>query len=168
MDRRHRDPKICFAPGRQIVQIFLTESTSPGYMWWWWVDKSCPTVCNPMDCSPPGSSVHGILQARILEWVAISLSREPSWPRDGTHVSCIAGRFLRRWATPVLYWNGTTAVLKGAIFALGRQNPVCFVHMPEWLGKSEAHISTYSASILNICLIQNHFPKLLSHDTNVM
>ena len=45
-----------------------------------------------MDCSPPGSS-HGILQARILEWVAISYSRESSWPRDGAQVSCLAGRF---------------------------------------------------------------------------
>ena len=47
-----------------------------------------------MDCSPPGSSVHGILQARILEWVAMSSSRGSSWPRDWTQVSCIAGRFL--------------------------------------------------------------------------
>ena len=49
-----------------------------------------------MDCSPPGSSVHGILQARILEWVAISISRESSWPRDRTRVSCIAGRFFTK------------------------------------------------------------------------
>ena len=47
-------------------------------------------LCNPMDCSPPGSSVHGILQARILEWVAISSSKGSSWPRDGTYVSCIS------------------------------------------------------------------------------
>ena len=47
------------------------------------------TLCNSMDCSPPGSSDHGILQARILEWVAISYSRESSWLRDQTHVSCI-------------------------------------------------------------------------------
>ena len=44
--------------------------------------KSCTTVCDPMDCSPPGSSVHGILQARILEWVAISFSSGPSQPRS--------------------------------------------------------------------------------------
>ena len=50
--------------------------------------KSCPTLCDPMNCSPPGSSVHGILQARILEWVAISFSRGSSQPRDWTHVSC--------------------------------------------------------------------------------
>ena len=48
----------------------------------------------PMDCSPPGSSVHGILQARILEWVAISFSSRSFQPRDQTKVSCIAGRFF--------------------------------------------------------------------------
>ena len=42
------------------------------------VAQSCPTLCNPMDCSPPGSSVHGIFQARVLEWVAISFSGGPS------------------------------------------------------------------------------------------
>ena len=52
-----------------------------------------------MDCSPPGSSVHGILQARIVEWVVIFFSRGSSWPRDQTWVSCIAGRFCTIWAT---------------------------------------------------------------------
>ena len=46
------------------------------------VAQSCPTLCDPMDCSLPGSSAHGILQARILEWVAISFSRRSSRPRD--------------------------------------------------------------------------------------
>ena len=54
----------------------------------------CLTLCNPMDCSLPGSSVHGILQARILEWVAISFSRGSSRPRDRTWASCIAGSFF--------------------------------------------------------------------------
>ena len=55
------------------------------------------TLCDPMDCSPPASSVHGILQARILEWVAMPSSRESSQPRDCTQVSCgsrIAGSFF--------------------------------------------------------------------------
>ena len=56
------------------------------------VAQSCPTLCDPMDCSLPGSSVHGIFQARILEWVAISFSRGSSQPRDQTRVSLIAGR----------------------------------------------------------------------------
>ena len=61
------------------------------------VAKSCPALCDPMDCSLPGSSVHGISQARILEWVAITYSRRSSWPRDHTCVSCvscIAGGFF--------------------------------------------------------------------------
>ena len=61
--------------------------------------QSCLTLCDPMDCSPPGSSVHGILQARILEWVAISFSRGSSLPGDRTQVSCIAGRHFNLWAT---------------------------------------------------------------------
>ena len=58
------------------------------------VVQPCPAFCDPMDCSPPGSSVHGILQAKILEWIAISFSRGSSGPRDWTWVSCTAGRFL--------------------------------------------------------------------------
>ena len=63
------------------------------------VAQSCPTLCNPMDCSLLGFSVHGIFQARVLEWVAISFSRGSSWPRDRTQVSCIAGRHFTLWAT---------------------------------------------------------------------
>ena len=53
------------------------------------VAQFCPILCDPMDCSPPGSSVHGISQARILEWVAISFSRGSSQSWNGTHISCI-------------------------------------------------------------------------------
>ena len=63
------------------------------------VGQSCPTLCDPMDCSPPGFFVRGILQARILEWVAIPFSRGSSWPRDQTRVSHIAGRFFTNWTT---------------------------------------------------------------------
>ena len=59
------------------------------------VAQSCPTLCNPMGCSPPDSSVHGVLQARILEWVAIPFSRRSSQSRDWTWVSCIAGHQRR-------------------------------------------------------------------------
>ena len=61
--------------------------------------QSCPTLWHLTDYSPPGSSVHGILQARILEWVAIPFSRGSSQPRDQTQVFCIAGRFFTIWAT---------------------------------------------------------------------
>ena len=62
------------------------------------VAQLCPTFCDPMDCSPPGSSVHRILQARILAWVAIPFSRGSSQPRDWTQVSGIVGRLFTLWA----------------------------------------------------------------------
>ena len=58
------------------------------------VAQSCPTLCDPMDCSLPGSSVLGIFQAIVLDWVAISFPRGPSHPRDRTQVSGIAGGFF--------------------------------------------------------------------------
>ena len=71
------------------------------------IAQSCPTLCNHMDCSPPGSSVHGILQARILEWVAISFSRGSSRPSDQTLVFCIAGGSLPSEPSgkPIIYSN---------------------------------------------------------------
>ena len=73
------------------------ESTSCLIMCACWVAQSCPTLCDPKDRSPPGFSVHGILQARILKWVAIPSSRGSSWLRDQTwisYVSCICRRIL--------------------------------------------------------------------------
>ena len=61
--------------------------------------QSGPTLCDPTDYSPPGSSAHGILQARILEWVAIFSSRGSFWPTDQTCISCIIRRVLHHWAT---------------------------------------------------------------------
>ena len=83
-----------------------SQSTRTGYLFYIavfyivvLVTQSCLTPCDPMDCSLPGSSVHGILQARILEWVAMPSSRGSSWPRDLTWISCIAGRFFNLRAT---------------------------------------------------------------------
>ena len=58
--------------------------------------QSCPALCDPIDYSLPGSSIHGIFQERFLEWLAISYFRESCWPRDQTHISCVAlvGRFF--------------------------------------------------------------------------
>ena len=102
-----QDPPVCFSVSGNLIPFNqnwpyywnFPESDFPsskvtGYL----ADKSvlfilcmrahsCPTLCTPVDCSPPGSSVYGIFQAKILEWVAIS-SRGSSWPRDQTHVSC--------------------------------------------------------------------------------
>ena len=70
------------------------------------VAQPCPTLCDRMDCSPSGPYVHGILQARILEWVAMPFSRRSSHPRDWTWVSYIADRFFTIWATKPVYPYG--------------------------------------------------------------
>ena len=72
------------------------------------VVQSCPTLCDPMDCSLLGSSIHGIFQARILEWVAVSFSRGSSRPRDWTRVSRIVGRRFTIWATKEVLSNKVT------------------------------------------------------------
>ena len=68
-------------------------------MRWSGIAQSCPTLCDPIDCSLPGSSINGTFQARVLEQVAISFSRGSSRPRDQTQVSRIAGRRFTIWAT---------------------------------------------------------------------
>ena len=80
-----QDQPLCYRQDGQLT---------PTCPWTWKsVAKSCLTLCDPMDYSPPGSSVYGILPARILEWVAIFSSRGSSWPRDQTRISCI-GRWI--------------------------------------------------------------------------
>ena len=74
------------------------------------VTQSCPTLCDSMDCSPPGSSVHGILQARILEWVAIPFSRGSLWTRDWNPASCTVGRFFILWATREALLSSYTSI----------------------------------------------------------
>ena len=92
---------------------------TPRFWFWKLVVHSYPTLCGPMDCSLPGSSILGILQARVLEWVAISFSRGSSWPRDWTQVSCIAGRFFTNWAT-------REALVSGFITIQVTEVPLCF------------------------------------------
>ena len=74
------------------------------------VIQSCLTLGDPMDCNPAGSSVCGILQARILEWVAILFSVASSQSRDQTRVSCIAGRFFPVWATREAFEEGSDII----------------------------------------------------------
>ena len=86
-------------PRRNLVSLLMAEH----YCYVMLIAQSCPTLCDPMDCSPPVSSVHEIFQARILEWVAISFSRGSSQPRDRTQVSCNADRVFTDWATREAY-----------------------------------------------------------------
>ena len=96
----------------EILQARILESENE-------ISQSCPTLCDPMDCSPPGSSVHGIFQARILERVAISFSRRSSKTRDWTQVSRIVGRRFTVWVTKEAWWG----VGRGCHFLLQRIFP---------------------------------------------
>ena len=85
--------------------------------------QSCPTLCNPMDCSLPGSSVHEIFQARILEWVAISFSRASSQPRDRIQASHIVGRHYH------LSYQGSPLQVKKEFIGPGLHfRPICADH----------------------------------------
>ena len=95
------------------------------------VGKLCLTLFNPMDCSHPGSTVHEVLQTRILEWIVISFSRRYSWIRERTCVSCIARWILYHWATrealfkdDQLYKIDLTLVMMVSSWAVGHFTPV--------------------------------------------
>ena len=109
-----------FSPGAMLFvtfyQIFILTQSLPSESESE-VAQSCPTLCDPMDWSPLGSSIHGILLARILEWIAISFSRGSSWPRDRTQVSRIAGRHFNLWATSQYQWKGHNVSQLGAGWA---------------------------------------------------
>ena len=86
--------------------------------------------CDPMDCSPPGSSVHGISQARIQQWVSITSSRESSWPRDQACISCIGRYSLYHWATKEVQWGQ----ILGLLPIIGwRQVMICLTAGPRGL-----------------------------------
>ena len=100
--------------------------------------QSCLTFCDPTDCSPPGPSVHGILQGRILEWVSISSSRGSSWPRDGIRVSgvsCIGRQFL--YQLPHL---GSPFLIKETIKEISENGPL-HNDLPQSPGKKKEAIS---------------------------
>ena len=110
--------------------------------------QSCPTLCNPMEGSPPGSSVRGILQARILEWVVMPSSRGSSWPRDRTcvsHVSCIGRQVLYYWATWEAPW----------LLSLILHNIVTI----SWIGYIGAILTTYQYTVS--LPLSTHCPLLL-------
>ena len=79
----------------EYVQKKIHRLTKKCYL----CDQSCLTLCDPMDCSLPGSTVHGLLKARLLEWVAMPFCRRWSWSMDWTQLSCMAGRLFTGWAT---------------------------------------------------------------------
>ena len=98
------------------------------------VAQSCWLFCDPMDYSPPGSSVHGISQARILEWVAISSSRVLSWPRDRTYISCAAGRLFTAVVISSVQFSSVTQSCPTLCDPMNHSTPGLPVHhhLPEF------------------------------------
>ena len=100
-----RSPNLKFIVIHSIKDAILLVASRDCIVWYLILECRCECschvqlFCDPMDCSPPGSSVYGISQARILEWIAISFSRVSSWPRDQTHIPCIDRWILYHWDT---------------------------------------------------------------------
>ena len=108
-----------------------------------------------MDCSPPGSSVHEIFQARIQEWVAISFSRGSSQPRDRTWVSCTAGRFFTDWATREELFLEKAKLVPATLDFTGESK--CLLHTAVLF-----HFSVCLALLLPIFLTTPWLPDLIS------
>ena len=105
-----------------------------------------------MDCSLPGFSVHGILQARIVEWVATSFSRGSSWPRNQTQVSCIAGMFFTNWALrEALFFNIRSDQIRSVTQScLTLCDPLCTPGLPvhyQLPGFTQTHVHRVSDAI---------------------
>ena len=155
-----------------MKQVVVSESEVP---------QPCLTLCDPMDCGLPG--VHGILQARTLEWVAISFSRESSWPRDQTRVSCIAGRCFTLWVTREGKGSNSWQKKKKKVRIVKREtkewaaivkptgrNPLPPTHLNySWRGSSRIQWPEpliESDRICGFCRINRTIPKLAWHDEN--
>ena len=110
--------------------------------------------CDLMVCSLPGSSFHGILQARILEWVVISFSRASSWPRTQIQVSCIAGRFFTIWAMREAQGS------KSSVHINEHNQWHCLSLGLEWKLTFSRYVATVEfskfADVLSAALSQNH------------
>ena len=146
------------------------------------VTQSCPTLCDPVGCSPPGSSVHGISQARILEWVAISFSRASSQPRDHTQVSCIACCFFTSETSgrPTYQWYACHSSLNGLRFCysspskltpqpivpslnrLWSLGDVLVISFSDLVSHSQPHQGPYHMSLYPLHGIYHHIPKFIN------
>ena len=138
------------------------------------VTQSCLTLCDPTDCSLPGSSVNGILQARILEWVAVPSSRGSSQPRDWTQVFHNAGRFSPRWATREVHksnkqkralisatkWKAFIEKRVGARSSVRFSHSVIWLFATPWTAVHQASLSiTTSWSLLKLMFIKLLMPS---------
>ena len=128
------------------------------------VAQSCLTLWEPMECSLPGSSVHGILKARILEWVAISFSRWSSQSRTQTWVSCMTGGFFTIWATreAVIHGLSTAPNLIPSISSPAQKTATSvFLLLRLWHQKSSPSFSDTPYSTQSFIQKTDHFTASL-------
>ena len=124
------------------VNVIIVAWSQPCYRF---VAKLCPTLCDCMDCTPPGSSVSGILQARILEWVAMPSSRGSSQPRDWTQISHTTGGCCSRRSFWLRYWTHVSCIASGFFTTKPPGNPAGGF-FTVWATK-EVHQDLWSPSI---------------------
>ena len=123
--------------------------------------QSCPTLCYPRDSSPPGSPILRILQARTLEWVAISFCRGSSQPRDQTQVSSIAGRCFILWAMRWVQLCSSLSILwhclsLGLEWKLTFSSPVATAEFSKFVGILSAALSQHHLSGFEIAQLEFH------------
>ena len=121
------------------------------------VTQSCLTLCDTMDCSLPGYSVHGIFHERVLEWVAISFSRGSSQPWDGTQVSCIVGRHFTIWATR----EAPPPLPRSQAYLFNLLEPICFTHPTKTHLTSDSHRSGQLGGLRAITALQSSLTQKL-------
>ena len=123
------------------------------------------TLCDPMDCNPPGSSVHEILQARILEWIALPSSRGSSQLRDQTRVSCIAGGFFTVWTTRGAQENrkegGKSAVERNNLSYLSRLWSKLTTKQKPYVNSENTQLISLGQCLLSFDGPRNHLGMLL-------
>ena len=138
------------------------------------VAQLCLTICNPMDCSLPVSSIHGIFQARVLKWVAISFPGASSWPRDCPRVSCIVSRCFPVWVT----WEDGNIEDTSIFYSQSDYLFYSFLILPSvqllshirlfatpWTAAHQASLSiTNSRSLLILMSIESVMPSNFSKD----
>ena len=125
--------------------------------------QSCLTLCDPMDCSPPGSFVHQISQARILEWVSISSSRGSSRPRDRTCISCMVGGFFTTEPPGKSAVKQVLAPLDGLILYLLLLHPNAVKYTSHWLSltrKPPSYPPALLLSTFNSWMVSDHLLSL--------
>ena len=127
---------------------------------WSEVAQSCPTLCDPIDCSLSGSSIHAIFQARVLEWIAISFSRGSSRPRNRTRVSRIAGRRFTIWATREAHVSKVKSLLFNMLSRIVRKLIPVFKSLNLWYFVIAAQLKLFTTDwVLNPCAGTQPQPK---------